>query len=51
MKKSSKIIYWIATSLLAIGMLQSGIFAIIKSKEWIKLITDLGYPEYLLILC
>lgn len=50
MNKSNKIIYWIATSLLAIGMLQSGIFAILKSKEWVELVIGLGYPEYFLIL-
>lgn len=50
MNKKNKIIYWIATCLLAIGMLQSGIFAILKSKEWVELVTGLGYPEYFLIL-
>lgn len=48
MKKSNKIIYWIATSLLAIGMLQSGIFSVIHSKDWVDLVTALGYPVYLL---
>ncbi|SFS96453.1 DoxX-like family protein [Zhouia amylolytica] len=50
MNKGNKIIYWITTSLLAIGMLQSGIFAILKSKEWVEIVTGLGYPEYFLIL-
>jgi uncharacterized membrane protein len=50
MNKRNKIIYWIPTSLLAIGMLQSGIFAMLKSKEWVELVTNLGYPEYFLIL-
>lgn len=50
MTKRNKIIYWVATSLLAIGMLQSGVFAIIKSKEWVELVIGLGYPEYFLIL-
>jgi hypothetical protein len=31
-------------------MLQSGIFAVIKSKEWIDLVTGLGYPTYFLTL-
>lgn len=48
MKKSSKIIYWFATSLLAVGMLQSGIFSIIHSADWVDLVTSLGYPVYLL---
>ncbi len=48
MKKSSKIIYWVATSLLAFGMLQSGIFAVLRTKQWIDLVTNLGYPVYIL---
>src|ERR1051326_8541011 len=48
MKKSHKIIYWVATALLAIGMLQSGIFAEIRSKPWVDLVTALGYPVYFL---
>lgn len=48
MKKSHKIIYWIATALLAIGMLQSGIFAVLRTKQWIDLVTALGYPVYFL---
>src|SRR5579862_8730458 len=52
MKKRDKIIYWIATALLAIGMLQSGIFAVIRSQQWIDIVTALGYPVYFLtILC
>lgn len=50
MKKRNKIIYWIATALLAIGMLQSGIFAVLRSKDWINLVTGLGYPVYFLTL-
>jgi len=48
MEKRNKIIYWIATTLLAIGMLQSGIFAVIISKPWVDLVTHLGYPVYFL---
>ena len=48
MKKSNQIIYWIATALMAVGMLQSGIFAVIRSKQWVDLITNLGYPVYFL---
>jgi uncharacterized membrane protein len=48
MEKRNKIIYWIATSLLAIGMLQSGIFAVLRNDQWIKLVTALGYPVYFL---
>jgi uncharacterized membrane protein len=48
MEKRNKIIYWIATGLLAIGMLQSGIFAVLRTKQWIDLVVPLGYPVYFL---
>jgi hypothetical protein len=48
MEKRNKIIYWIATSLLAVGMLQSGIFAVLRTKVWVDLVTNLGYPVYFL---
>jgi uncharacterized membrane protein len=48
MTKRNKIIYWIATALLAIGMLQSGIFAVLRTKQWVDLVTPLGYPAYFL---
>ncbi|SRR6266513_6342593 len=48
MTKRNKIIYWIATALLALGMLQSGIFALLRTKQWIDLVTGLGYPIYFL---
>jgi uncharacterized membrane protein len=48
MAKRNKIIYWIATGLLALGMLQSGIFAVLRTKEWVDLVTGLGYPVYFL---
>jgi len=48
MTKTNKIIYWLATALLAIGMLQSGIFALLRTKQWVDLVTGLGYPVYFL---
>jgi len=48
MKKRNNIIYWVATILLAFGMLQSGIFSVLRTKEWIDLVTGLGYPIYFL---
>src|SRR5882757_6585916 len=48
MSKRNKIIYWISTALLALGMLQSGIFAVLRTKEWVQLVTSLGYPVYFL---
>ena len=44
MEKRNKIIYWIFTTLLAIGMLQSGIFAVLRSKIWVDMTINLGYP-------
>ena len=46
--KGKLIVYWIATALLGIGMLQSGIFAVLRNDQWVKIITDLGYPLYFL---
>lgn len=43
-----KLVYWIATALLAVGMLGSGIAQIIQSKAMIDLVTSLGYPTYFL---
>ena len=48
MGKGKLITYWIATGLLALGMLQSGIFAVLRTKQWIDIITPLGYPVYFL---
>ncbi len=48
MNKTKLIIYWVATALLAIGMLQSGIFALLRNQQWIDLVTKLGYPLYFL---
>ena len=48
MKKSNKIIYWIATIWLALGMVSTGIVQFIKMKEEVANMTQLGYPVYLL---
>ncbi len=50
MTKRNKIIYWVATSLLAFGMLQSGIAAVFRVKAWVDIIIPLGYPLYFLTL-
>jgi hypothetical protein len=53
MKKRDKIIYWIATIWLALGMLSTGIVQLFKAKEGhggVDMITHLGYPVYLLSL-
>ena len=48
MTKRNKIIYWIATSLLAFGMLISGLEQIFHAKGMVDLIVPLGYPLYFL---
>lgn len=50
-KKAEKwktIVYWVATAALAFGMLQSGILSLLRTKQWIDLVTALGYPVYFL---
>ena len=51
--KAGKIIYWIATIWLALGMLSTGLVQLIKAQEGqggVDMITHLGYPVYLLTL-
>jgi len=50
MTKRTKIIYWIATAWLSLGMLSTGIVQLIKLKEEVENITQLGYPAYILTL-
>jgi hypothetical protein len=46
MTKNSKIIYWIATALMCVGMLGSGFAQLFHAKEMVDLIVPLGYPLY-----
>lgn len=48
MTKRNKIIYWIATAWLALGMLSTGIVQLLKMKSETDVMTDLGYPVYIL---
>lgn len=48
MTKRNKIIYWISTIWLALGMLSTGIVQLLKSKDEVANITQLGYPVYFL---
>lgn len=50
MKKGNKIIYWIATLWLALGMSSTGIVQVLNMKEETAFITQLGYPDYFLII-
>lgn len=48
MKKRDKIIYWIATVWLSLGMLSTGIVQLLQSEEEMEFIINLGYPNYFL---
>lgn len=48
MTKRNKMIYWIATIWLALGMLSTGLVQLIQLKEEVDMITHLGYPVYIL---
>lgn len=48
MTRRNKIIYWIATIWLSLGMVSTGIVQLLKMKEEVALFTQLGYPLYLL---
>ena len=50
MAKRNKIIYWIATIWLSLGMVSTGIVQLIKMEEEVALFIRLGYPLYLLII-
>jgi len=48
MTKRSKIIYWGTTGFLAFGMLAQGITQTAQSKDFVDIVSRLGYPAYLL---
>ena len=48
MKKRDKIIYWIATLWLALGMTVTGIVQVLKIPSEIEFILQMGYPVYFL---
>jgi len=53
MTKKNKLIYWISTIWLALGMVATGAGQLIKMKAGqggVEMITHLGYPVYLLTL-
>lgn len=50
MSKRNKIIYWIATIWLSLGMVSTGIVQLIQMKEEADMFSKLGYPAYLLII-
>lgn len=48
--KRNKIIYWIATIWLSLGMVSTGIVQLMKMEEEVQSFSNLGYPVYLLTL-
>lgn len=48
MSRRNKIIYWVATLWLALGMVSTGLVQVLHVKEEVALFTHLGYPGYLL---
>ena len=50
MKKTNKIIYWISTLWLSLGMVSTGLVQLFRQNEQVDYITDLGFPEFSLTL-
>jgi uncharacterized membrane protein len=48
MTKRNKIIYWVATLWLSLGMVSTGLVQLIKMKEEVEKMTQMGYPIYFL---
>lgn len=48
MKKRNKIIYWIATVWLALGMTATGIVQLLQTEDEVAKMAQLGYPKYVL---
>jgi hypothetical protein len=48
MTKRNKIIYWISTGWLALGMLSTGSVQLLRLKDDVDLMERLGYPVYFL---
>jgi hypothetical protein len=48
--KANKIIYWIATIWLSLGMISTAVVQLLKTKDEVSLMTQLGYPIYFLTL-
>lgn len=48
MTKAKKIVFWIATVWLSLGMMSSAIVQLMRIPEGVEGVTHLGYPVYLL---
>lgn len=50
MKRRDKIIYWVATIWLSLGMVSTGIVQLIQMEEEVEKMNSLGYPAYFLMI-
>ena len=50
MSKRNKIIYWVATIWLSLGMASTGLVQLLQVQEETELMQVLGYPAYFLII-
>ncbi|TDB60101.1 DoxX family protein [Arundinibacter roseus] len=48
MKKRGKIIYWVATIWLSLGMVSTGIVQLLQMEDEVQKMNTLGYPSYFL---
>ena len=48
MTKRNKIVYWISTAWLSLGMLSSGLVQLLHVEDEVAFILALGYPDYFL---
>lgn len=48
MTKTRKIIYWVVTIFLSVGMLAGGIQQMLQIGGYNEIVTELGYPLYIL---
>lgn len=48
MKKRDKVVYWVATIWLSLGMVSTGIVQLIQMEEEVQKMNTLGYPSYFL---
>ncbi|MDQ6635791.1 MAG: DoxX family protein [Gemmatimonadota bacterium] len=45
--KTTNVVYWITTALVALMMLQGGVFEILHNQGSVEVMRALGYPDYL----
>jgi hypothetical protein len=50
MSKRNKIIYWIATIWLALGMLSTGYIQVFQTDKEMQFVANLGYPSYFIVM-